>query len=451
MDSTQHEEQKKKLERLNAFGKAYGEKLTNQEVDNFLFTQNSIPVEGSPEQKTRERIIAMMMVDTENARDFGVEFGDLYTEARSKKRALKEQADISGMEKVKNDFFGTKKRAAREALSDIREKKAKLSAAKPFLAIREQAWDEIEERREELDRQLENAQTEEERAHIRMMKDSMLSAVEDLKDESPVIAIDRVVKGSSYEWLCADAQTRFFSESPVTTWNKVTQTTVQVQYSQDMFYRDMVRFVGEEDALSQNGPEIMRKTGDDFWIVTHGHHATCEFVEDTSQRKNLTDPPVMVPKELPEEEQKAAFLRLQTILETKYTNMKSFETQYSDLLRGKLSAEEVLGQYREVREASKMMQVVAHASLQMLKSKTFKSLTEKEKADFIELHDYLSAMKITLFNLFLWLTDQSNVALSGEPTAPLQEESAFDKLYEKQKNETQQYLSGSAGMQQGTV
>ena len=127
------EEQKKELKKMNSASFVYGaSKMEDEELDSLSAAPEAVMQEENAEQLRSEKLIEMMLVDTESAEKLKEAFPDLYEKARAKEANLNRQAEVSGMDKVKHDFFGSKRKAAKASLADLKSKRDVLENKKAF-------------------------------------------------------------------------------------------------------------------------------------------------------------------------------------------------------------------------------------------------------------------------------------------------------------------------------
>ena len=92
-------------------------------VNSVTMHQNMTPEDLANYQVRQALVEQMLLLSDGDLAEVANDYKSLADEVKEKKDTLTREANASGKEKLKNDFFATKRRAARKKLSDIEDKK----------------------------------------------------------------------------------------------------------------------------------------------------------------------------------------------------------------------------------------------------------------------------------------------------------------------------------------
>ena len=404
--------QKRKLDKMNVNATAYGEtSLTEQELDSFMFTRNSILAPGSQEELRRERLKEMMLVDTESAEKLKEAFPDLYAEAKAKEQTLTRQANISGMDKVKNDFFGSKKREARSSLAGLKQKRDRLFQHKKakFDAVSSDGAQKLLDRKADLEQQkadLDQADPEYERK-LRYI-DSAIGKINTEVSDNPgyVTSVfskeDTLFKASEQNVVAMMVQNQLFSETPVISLSKAGVPT-QGSYSQNANYRDISRFTTRFHKDNEADLKTMEDCADAVFVMETGCHAGAKYIQDPSVPAQT---PKLIKEKASRDDQLTAFKTVRKHLKNTYDDMKNFESNHPQVFLNDPDPEVILANFSEINELYKKGQPAYYiGDCTTLKSDIFKdptALSEQEKAEFTELSRYTTSMAYFSLNMVKW-------------------------------------------------
>ena len=396
------QKQRKQLTELNENASIYGEQqLTQDELEAYLQSQNTLLDKNSPVHEIRSRIVRMMMVDTETAQSMQENFADLVFEAQTQRETLETQANATGMEKVKNAFTGKSKGAANREMDTLKSERKTLVAEKRFVQLNAAA----EKRKEELLRKLESGEGNEQRIRDRI---GLLNWI--LEDNSRENLVDKMFaleKSSDYSLEVIDTMDRFFEVDAMTSLNQISGQVYKKPYDQNMFFRDTARFVSDYNKAPKAKLNVMLNAADAILIMRDNRHADCRFHEDTTK-----NPPVLVADAASADDQDSAFSLLNTIMEAKYRDMKAFELKNQDALNGRLNLNGILDHFYELSEGFKCMQQAYAVLKDMGESDAYTRLEPENKITFMERKNYLQAMALTLQDLIQWAKQKANAPLT---------------------------------------
>ncbi len=404
------EKQRKELQKMSTLARNYQQSaLGEQEIDRFLLTRNSIPVEGSQEQQTRERLKEMMMVDTLSAEALRDDFPDLYCEAYLKTERLQAQANPGTMEKIKHDFWGSKRRSARAALKDIADNRKKVI----FKSAKEYALDQLDEIEAQTRAKIRTAQSiiedntkspeEKEAARRDLTFETQRLEEADLnKDpdeiertkatENPISSCDRLESSKDYRVKLALRQDELINKTSL---------------SRNVLFRDMAWFTSKYNREGQFTDDEWMKTTDDVRVVQSGKHMR---LIDGNGEDEVASPT----------EKERAFLDTKAKLEEKMADMRDFQYFHPEFFGDILNVDCVVENYSDLNRAFKMMQVVTNVAKELVmgRNTVFNNMDITVKREAVELAVYLGAVKIALQRQIIlareYASDENAATSSGK-------------------------------------
>ena len=100
--------------------------LNEQTLEEHAAQINAMQTDDVQLQAIQEKLIEQLMVDTQSAQDLMTKCPTLVLRAQGKEAALEEDANRSGIKKIKEDFRAQKKKAAKAELQTLRAKREQL-------------------------------------------------------------------------------------------------------------------------------------------------------------------------------------------------------------------------------------------------------------------------------------------------------------------------------------
>ncbi len=397
------EEQKKELKKMNSASFVYGaSKMEDEELDSLSAAPEAVMQEENAEQLRSEKLIEMMLVDTESAEKLKEAFPDLYEKARAKEANLNRQAEVSGMDKVKHDFFGSKRKAAKASLADLKSKRDVLENKKAFDRAGASATEALQTRRQELERKkaelAANVDREDPKYQLRLYHIDMAMDRIDAElggtatyAKSSIMTIDALTKTTDSFIEGQARQGEFISGSYV-----VNRNGNYIPYQANGRYRDMCYFTTALKSEDQAKLDDMIECADAVYVMQTGCHSDAGYSEVDGK---------MTQEKASVEDQYAAFNKINDYALMTYREMKDFETDHPKLFTDNPDPKEVLEDFEELNALFRKAQcsnIITNNTV--LKSDFFKkTLRLSAKTDFINMTRYISSMSVFTLRIVEWI------------------------------------------------
>ena len=397
--AAQEQQKKRLLEQLNQNASLYGERgMTEEELRRFRFTENSIPVPESVDAQYRERLKNMMMIDVVTANSLKDDYPDIVGEAEAEAKSIEETSKLSGAEKVKKDFFGQKRKAARIKLSEMNAKKAMLAAEKKRQY--EASAETLLLRKTAMMNELVRKRDLEISEFGRQAYDELITGISNISLQSNgddfLNTQYALEKGSDYELKNLKIMKVFNKRKPLSQYNPRTGDVTMSAYSSDRLIRDVSRFalkldfgteaeaqtenLTEEESLEMTANDL-HVFADEIYVCTYGRHATTTF--DGNGK----------PAAVKSEDQIAAFTDCHNRLKAKKPEIEEFQKKYPSLFKDHPNVDDMMNSYEDQKKLFNTLQTCSYICEGLLKGGAFKLISDKEREDFAETSTYLRGMK----------------------------------------------------------
>ena len=407
----------------------YGQGMSTMERDTYMGAAgdgNMAQPEGF--QALQKRISEMMLVDVESAKQLKEDFPEAYAERKKEKKRLQKDANISGMDKLKHDTFGTKRSAAKKKLAKIAAEKQKLKEKRSndrhnlFHDLKADAELDIEKAKKEYAAIIESkkkaGKTEE--ATLYEQKLYFLTNGKSATAGECMITLYNAQDQNAQITLLQDA---FFKQSkvskvstkldeknqPMKDENGMPVQEVQTkQYDGTSLYRDVARFIIKlEDIRPANDPmnppayhkieqakvDEMLEYADAMHVMETGAHANGEFEKDVKGRFIPCDKGYkMVPASM--EEQENAFYILFGKIDETVDSLVRIEQNNATLFNAP-TTESVIKNFDLLSDVYKKLQVTAYTIRHMLRSDFVKggNVPQDIMEKFIKMFYFVAGMK----------------------------------------------------------
>ena len=405
----------------------YGaEKLKDDEFDSVVAEPEFVRDVANIEQLTSSKLLDMMLVDTESAESLSLAFPELYAVAKTKEEMMNRQANVSGMDKVKHDFFGKKRKAAKAALEDLRSKREALEIKKAFDAAGDSAKEDLRTRKEEL----EQKKAELERAYEQAGKEDKVQlqyhlthigyAIEKVDLElsgnatynyNPVTSIEILTKTTDVYCKGQALQAEFISGKYVQT-----QSGKWKQYPANGAYRDLCYFTTALKQQDKADLETMEEAADAVYVMNTGCHANAAYVEVDGKKEQ---------EKASDKDKAEAFHTILGYLRESYREMDDFKNDHPKLFVNKPDTKEVLKNVTAMNEMFKKAQCSHIISDNVVMKKGFyKNISSAliqggEIIEFEQATHFIAAMSAFLDRSVEWIKSyadytQGNAEYPGE-------------------------------------
>ena len=383
MESHQTEQQQRKIEITT---------LENVQLQRMLQNSQSYMGDGAltPEQleayhqnyfgheqeyeATRQKLRDMMLIDQEAVALDHV-YHKLVEEADAERTRLETQASVSGMEKVKTDFFASKRRAAQRKLAWIDESKKALAQRKTTQGqqYRNSVKDKLAEAGGAWEQAVATAETEylsttTEANRIRQIPVAQRTAKERrfLKsyDQRNDIVADRILINAA----CRDTELTLRGNTDEFAQDEATGK----KFSQNCIYRDTARWASPLGQAHLMTKEQLYDKACAAYIVETGR---------TIDQGTVT----------PQQGLQAMDTCMSAVARC-YTEMTDFVQEQPALFAGSVSPEILLQNLVKVNDLYKKSQPIAYLTHVMLQSPFFAQLPNNQQEDLKMLRRYTSAM-----------------------------------------------------------
>ncbi len=429
---TYEQKEKKELQRMSTLAQNYQQStLGEQEIDRFLFTRNSIPIEGSQEQQTRERLIDMMMVDTVSAEALKEDFPDLYNEAKRKTERLQTQANPGTMQKIKNDFWGSKKRSAREKLNDIADNRKKVL----FKSVKKNALDQLDEVAVQARAEIsaaqriinDNGRSPEEKDAAKKKKEIenyRLTQALGYTPENPpapeLVARNREA-ATAYKTLDRLEATKDYR---VNLKFRQDELLKESNLSTNVLYRDTGWFTSKYKREGQFTDDELKSITDAVYVVNNGKHI--QLVNEG--------------REAEPGEKMSALLTLKDKLAEKAEEMRNYQNLHPEFFGNTINIDSAADNYIDLGRAFKMLQVTENVAKECIKGRNsvFNDMEVEARREMVELAVYLTTAKKAVQTQIARLTryaDDPKTATSYEKEYPLEEGFRYADLLEESRQQ----------------
>lgn len=339
-------------------------------------------------------MVEMALINAEQAALIKKHFPEISDKAEAKMDNLVEQSQYSGMQKVKKDFFGKKRKAAREELERIKAKKItydeKLKKAEKehFDDKSVERTSAIRQREEELNEKIANEKDPEIKAAYEKCLSDLKTVLSGKKeDETERDMTYRLHQGSEYTFrnnrIAAGVKKRLPASNSA---DELTSGLSRLAMPFEIHTRDVSEYYGvnkygltpeEENFDYEKDVEKVTRLTNNLNIV----------------RKGEQEKPV----------QQKAVKEIITSLGSKVDQFRMFEEVFSkELFVQNPSIYNVDSACTDIKAALDTLKICQGLSDELIDSEAFKSLSKTDREAAGKTFLYLKTMKSTLQELDLW-------------------------------------------------
>ncbi|MBQ9438812.1 MAG: hypothetical protein IJU50_10835, partial [Lachnospiraceae bacterium] len=333
------------------------------------------------QQEERKQFLKeVFLVDLQSAEALKEAYPELVEEARQEETKLQREANVKGMEKVKNDFFASKKRAARTRLSQIsqqrnaREKKREESMLAHTRQLAESYGTKCQERQADLESRLASIQeqlsalegtlTKEQQKQ----KDDLLAELQKVdkqlayiryspaKDDGAIARMERLLNSGDANQIRNEKTNEFLEKKLI--WSPDGMKS----YDSNAITRDLTMFVSPFKEQDKADSEEMVRAAHASYILKNKKLPTEEG-----------NPPATA------EQQKAAYDLFHGYVKRTYDAILAYQESHPELFRDHIRLEDAMDNIEDIRQWYKQTQVVTYATRDMKNSDVFPTLTKEEQ------------------------------------------------------------------------
>lgn len=371
------EKQKSVLKRMNADAQKYEqESMTEFQLEQFnhIGTMTLGPIAEQNEiiaQKLKEQ----MMVDQDSALQLKEAYPDLYDQAQNEMIQLNEQANISGSEKIKNDFWGRKKRGARAKIRQIKTSR-----------------DELEEKRYE----------EQGRKYIKMFEEARTrneQALERDKENKTLLSEKQRLNIQGYTLTYSTAADIVYKLTPhaqaINSKQKIllakkyrTAAGKENMFSANMLYRDMASYTTALGRGVDANVDEMEKHAKNVYIICNKETIEGDLVSNEQQMKAYRE-------EIP-------------VVTKSYEECLDFFKSHPELTKNQIAPSAIMLAFDEIQLLYKKTQVVTYVMREMMKPELFWQLTPQEQQLVSEMRQITTVANLMSHDLYVEIKQYEN-------------------------------------------
>ena len=420
------------LEALNRRSQYYDESLKIDDLELDVFREHTRTGRGHFDSvaDSRMKIRDMMMYDTEYAEKLEEVYPDIYKEAQDEHENLERQANLSGMEKIKQDTFAIKKSAAKKKLKKIEAARGQIEK-RAYEKAGAKAGKLLNEKRATVKKQIEESNDPDE---IAVLKNT-LGILDNTKNDTPIERMDALFNTSDYVQGMSAKVDEFLRKKPVRC-----EDGTFTGYNASSYFRDTARFTAGFQSADKADMKEMLLVADATYVLLYGSHADAEYEtveeleeikeeEKTEEKKNEEEKNEEEKKyrvkyvkrqvKATELEQKIAYEFLESKVNECIEDIKSALKLHPELLREGPNLEDILADFTFVNELYKKLQVTNYTLQAMRDSDIMKD--EKFKNEKLEAYKkartYTGAVQGFAMTLFAQARTYS-LAIEGKGDMP---------------------------------
>ncbi len=398
------EEDKKKLAQM-AFDFRHSSLTTDEEIlhESEGYEAEVLMQQGHKDHQKMEKMFRdRFLVDTKTADELRESFPDLYELAQAKRRKLEARANVSGFNKIKTDFWGSKKKKAQRKLEEIETDKQKLEDFRAGFEVNSRLFTnrtrelqrKIDRRRAELESQLATANEEQ--------KERILYALGKLKGADKSLTVDGAYEMEHKLFLASDYNVNLhFAMDSITERNVAInrKSGKRESLGKDRLYRDIGRFVCPMFKANETESRMdeIWKIGDCIRCFQTGTHLALEEPKEEEIGHEVA-------KEATPQEQAQNFQTLISHMEVTKQEYIKFMEMHPELYIVKPTNQALLDNLEELKEVFCKGQVTDYVLEEIRKSKYFKmtkndtpfALSDEDRKKYWDLTVFLTAFKTNI-------------------------------------------------------
>lgn len=400
-----------------------------------------------------ERLMRLALLNEANAETLEKSFPGIKKEAEDWKQSYIDQSQISGAEKRKNDFWGTKKRAAKNYLVDL--DKQKQIAAVNFAKMEHEKMTNLKEQSSRWIHGPERVasgvpETEMNVGRERILKKRIKNETDPLKKQAYQSCLNiatRTMSDKGFEGESAadflareegsseyEFENSYIANAYVPELERKVLAATGKKLKYDSYARDMSRFAmsvyvpgySEREAPLDEKQKEAKHTADvakvmkmtnDVNIAAYGKPMfpleETKKEGEAEKKENATE---IV--EVSKDRQKQAFTDVKTLLDDRVAIVQNYEKAFPFLFYKEPNVDVVFKNYVLTLQTYKMLQVCQKIIDLLLDSEGLKLLSKDELEAFGKTAVYLKTMKGYLQLLNSWADSYASWANKNDPTVP---------------------------------
>lgn len=361
------------LYKMNADSQKYGrQSLEPHKLSqfNYLGTEYQKHPLAEENRKIAGVLLDQMIVDVQSAEALKDAYPDLYEHSRNEVQRMQSEANVSGVEKVKKDFFGRKRRLAKEAVRKLENDREQLRKGRQEeeyqaeeLEYRTNAYEYMSRYKEECEK-VEDGLKQNANDPALILKQQLLNP--NGRMLTPVLASELLNKISDSSLAIRTAQDAFLSKE------YTTKDGRKRKLSANCYYRDMAGYTTALGRGMDADVDTMEKHARNVEILITGKTIEEEEVNEDGIRKACQE-------EIP-------------VVQLAYDECQDFFHAHPELLQKEIPASTIMANLDEIQLFYKKTQVVAYVTKEMVKDSVLQLFSEEEQEHIRELRKITAAM-----------------------------------------------------------